>query len=187
MATGNMSDSIEALATASCLAARAYPMGLPIQGARRRIDDRASAGREGAVVDYRARALSHEGGKGRPAKWCSSSSGPIRWRGEHSMPSCPGRSHNLTVSEALRVPGERSETRDPGQNSRTPQSSPLDPGSAPAGRRFAGTRVTYSGSVTDQLQRVSCARAATASGTRRPRLSRLLAIAMSPGPRFPHG
>src|SRR6266436_3143966 len=54
-----------------------------------------------------------------------------------------GVSHTLTLSEALRVPGERSETRDTGPNSRLHSLSPLDPGSRSGyASASAGTRKT---------------------------------------------
>jgi len=151
--------SIEALVDGKFVSLRVpYPMASIPKGSTAASTTEPRLEGQGAVVEpMRARALSLEGGKGTTSKVVQFQLRPIAGAVSTQCPRVR-RSHNLTVSEALRVPAERSETRDPGPKTREPTvCRPGIPALAPAApSRPAGHESRYTRLVTDQLQRVSC-------------------------------
>ena len=82
IATGNGSDSLLALVNGKFVILRVpYPIGFFAKGMDGRIDDPHAGWKgKGLVVDLATRTPFHsESGKGTSRRWCTSSSGPIRW------------------------------------------------------------------------------------------------------------
>ena len=83
IATGNASDALFALVDGKFMTLRVpYPMGFYAKGLDGRIDDAGRAGKAAACGPPMppARRSTWKAARARPARWCTSSSGPIRWR-----------------------------------------------------------------------------------------------------------
>jgi len=187
MATGNMSTRSMALVTA-VRSLRVLIRWLPFQRARRphrRPEPRLEG--KGLWSTYAGRAPYHiEAARATTSKVVQFQLRPDPLRGEHSMPSCPGRAIIYCV-RSFACPGETQ--RDPGfqgQNSRTPQS--VAPGSRLSLRlrRRVGRDTSHVSRARSRTNSTGFVRS-RCTGIRDAPSKALSTIgyAMSPGPGFP--